>query len=353
MSIKRVFSILAKDLHSGPRSPMFIFAILMPLIITFLIQVVFGSLFEPEPRLGIVDRGDSEITEKAQKLEGIQTVLVEDAEELKRKVEKNDLDVGLVLVEGFDEMVRLNQKPQLGFFIGGESLASNRIILSITTLDLIREVEGLESPVNVEVVALGEEQLPLAQRLVPLVVFYAIFVAGVFLPAMNMVEEKERRTLSALLVTPTKMSEFILAKAGLGFMMALVIILVTLLLNNALGSEPWALLLSLVVAALMASEISVLYAAFAKDGKSLYMLVKSLGMLFMIPAVFYIWPDLPQWMVKIVPTYWMIDPIYKVGVMGEGFSEIWFELSVSLAICVALVFVIIFLKKKMEDKAAL
>ena len=68
--------------------------------------------------------------------------MLDDTEDLKTQVEANDLDAGLVLPPGFDDQVRSGSRPPLEFYVGGESLASNRIILAVTTIDLVREIEG-------------------------------------------------------------------------------------------------------------------------------------------------------------------------------------------------------------------
>ncbi len=352
MSPKLAFKVLKKDLKVGPRSPTVLYAIVLPVVMTLLIRGVFGALFNPKPRLGIVDRGDSEITKKVQELEGIRVTLLEDADELKDKVEANNLDAGLILQEDFDEAVRSGERPELGFYIGGESLASNRIILSVTTIDLVREVEGSEPPVEVRVTTIGEALLPLSSRLVPLIMFYALIIAGLYVPAMSIVEEKQKHTIDAVLVTPVRMSEVVTAKAAFGFVLAVLMGLVTLLLNNALGSEPWALLAALGVAALMSAELGIVLAAISKTDQDLMALVKGIGFLLFAPIIFYIWPDLPQWIAKIFPTYWMLEPIFEVGIRGGGLSEIALELVVALAICGALLPILAVLSKQMELKLA-
>ena len=105
MSPIRALKVLGKDLRIGPRSPTVLYAIILPVVMTFLIRGVFGSLFNPKPRLGIVDKGDSQITKEAQELEGIQITLLEDADELKEKVEANNLDAGLVLQNFFESPI--------------------------------------------------------------------------------------------------------------------------------------------------------------------------------------------------------------------------------------------------------
>ena len=79
MSILRTLSIIRKDLRLGPRSPIFLYALIYPVLITLIVQVVFGSLLEPRPRLGIVDLGRSEITTLMARQEGIDLILFDES----------------------------------------------------------------------------------------------------------------------------------------------------------------------------------------------------------------------------------------------------------------------------------
>lgn len=337
MNLRRVWQIVRKDLELGPRSPILLWAIVMPVVATLLLQLVFGGLFAPQPRLAIVDLGSSEITLAYVRMEGIDVALLAGEEQLMADVEANRYDAGLILPAGFDEAVREGEKPPLQFFISGESLASNRIILSANTIGLIRIVEGASTAVDVEVVELGEgEALDVSQRLVPMVVIFALLIAGVLLTGTSLVEEKERRTLSALLVSPVRLSEVVAAKAVLGFALSVLMGVVILAMNSALGSSPLALVLSLLIAALMCVEVGLLYGAGSKDMKALYALFKGLNILLFAPVIFYLFPDWPQWVGKIFPTYWAINPVFEVTVNGRGLADVWFDLLVAFAICAAL-----------------
>ena len=57
MSLARVLTVLRKDFRQGPRSPIFLWVLILPLLITLVLQVAFGDLFDAQPRLGIVDQG--------------------------------------------------------------------------------------------------------------------------------------------------------------------------------------------------------------------------------------------------------------------------------------------------------
>ncbi|MDP2183110.1 MAG: ABC transporter permease [Actinomycetota bacterium] len=337
MSPKLTWRVLRKDLALGPRSPIFLWAIVLPFAITLILQVTFGSLFSPEPRLGIVDDGNSEITSQVEKMDGITLTLLDDAEELKTKVEANDLDAGLVLPAGFDAAVKNGDRPDLQFFIGGESLASNRIILSVTAIDLVRELEGSVAPVTVDVVSYGTAGLPISVRLVPVIVFYALVMAGIFVPGSNLVEEKEQGTLMAMLVTPARIADVLTAKWALGTLLATVLAAATLALNKAFGTNWLQVLVVVIVAAGLSSMIGLLIGTFAKDSTIMFGMVKGLGIFLFAPTLFYIFPEWPQWIAKLFPLYWILEPIWQVSIMGGSISEVWVELTVAVGITIALI----------------
>ena len=346
MSLKRIFRILRKDFSVGPRKPFFIWAIIVPLVLTLLFQFAFGSLFDPKPRLTIVDLGSSELTRAALKLEGFEVTLLDDAEEMLERIEKHDFDTGLVLSAGFDEAVRAGEKPLLQFYMSGESLASNRIIIAVTAVEMIRELEGAETPVEVDTVFLGDPGLPISIRLVPVLVFYALVMAGIWVPSASLVEEKENGTLTAMVVTSARASEVLVAKWLLGFLFALFLAVATLLLNRAFGTRPLEVLVVIALAAALTAQIGLVIGIISKTATMLFALIKSLGIFLFVPVIFYLFPDWPQWIAKFFPLYWIIKPIWEVSVMGQPLSTVWFEVLVSTAIIVGLIPVLTLLKNR-------
>ena len=43
MSFERIFRVFWKDVRLGPRSPVFLFVIVMPAVLTVIVQLIFGS----------------------------------------------------------------------------------------------------------------------------------------------------------------------------------------------------------------------------------------------------------------------------------------------------------------------
>jgi ABC-2 type transport system permease protein len=315
----------------------FLFALAMPLILTVLVSAVFGGLFAPKPRLGIVDLGGSSLTGAARSLTEIDVRPFDDAETLRRRVEAHDLDAGLVLPKGFDQAVQTGERPDLEFLVAGESLASNRVVLAVITLDLVRGVAGREAPVEVAVTTVGDEDyVPVGDRLLPFLVFYAVVIAGLFVPSASLVEERERGTLDALLATPARMSEVLAAKGALGAGLAIAMGVVTLAINNAFAGRTVEMVVFLAVGAVMMAELGLVLGLLAKDMNTLYAGTKGIGFFVMLPALFALFPDLPQWIPRITPTFYFLNPVYDLAVRGASFGDVLPDLAVALALCAVL-----------------
>lgn len=352
MNPSLVWKLLRKDLALGPRSAVFLWAVVMPFALTLILQVAFGSLFDPEPRLGVVDRGNSALATAVTAMDGITVTVLDDEAVLRERVEANDLDAGIVLPAGFDDAVRSGAKPTLKFWIGGESHAANRIILTVAAIDLVRQIEGGQAPVVVEVVSYGAEGLPISTRLIPLIVFFALVMAGIFLPASSLVEEKEQGTLTALLVTPVRPGEVLLAKWLLGVVLASVMAMVTLALNRAVAGNWLAVLVVVFVAASLSTVIGLLVGVAAKDSAMMFATVKGMGIFLFAPAMFYIFPDWPQWIAMLFPLYWIIEPIWQVSVMGESLASVAQELGIALGITAALGVAAVVVARRMPQQLA-
>ena len=112
---------------------------------------------------------------------------------------------------------------------------------TLVVLDLVRTVQGGESQLEVVVHSAGHETVPISDRLVPAVVVFVLITSGMFVPAFLIVQERERGTLQAVLVTPVRMSEVLASRALLGFGMTIIMSAATLALNGTLAGDPLAI----------------------------------------------------------------------------------------------------------------
>jgi ABC-2 type transport system permease protein len=353
MNFRNSITIVRKDLVLGPRTIMFIWIIGFPLIITFLVRLVFGGLIDPSPRLGIVDHGSSVITELAGKLEGVEVTVVESGEELKKMVEENEYDAGLILQEDFDNAVKTGRNIELQFFVGGKSLASDRMVLAVTLADLLREITGEPFDVEVTMKPVGSgPSVPIGERLVPLLVLLTVAFAGIFLPAASIIQERENRTIDAVLASPVKAGDFVTAKGIVGFLLAFIAGGITLLLNGGFTGIVGGQLLILAVAAFMSVDFGLILGCAVGDMATMFSVWKGGGIILFAPALLFLFPSVPRWAARFFPTYYFLGPLYEVSVEGAAFNRVLLDLGIGFGISVGLAFIVKAFAGRMKAKQA-
>jgi ABC-2 type transport system permease protein len=169
--------------------------------------------------------------------------------------------------------------------------------------------------------------------------------------SFSFVEEREKRTLDALLASPLTMGEVLWAKGLFGGTLAAGMAAVTMTLNGGQMARSPGLLVALLLGSVMAALIGLLYGVLSRDTKTLFALFKSLNLVIFGPALFYVFPDWPRWIAYLFPTYWVIDPIVEMGQYGAPLAEVALELAVGAALCLALVPVLLRLAQRVRAPA--
>ena len=337
----------------GPRTMLAIWLIVFPLIITFVVRLVLGDLIDPSPRLGVVDFGSSSISAAIEAGGGIELTILDGVAKLQEMVETNELDAGLVLDAGFDAAVQSGEMPELRFFVGGESLASNRIVLAVTAIDLIRELAGEPAPVEVATEVIGDgTSVPVLQRLVPMLVLISVALAGIFLPAASLIQDKTTHTIDAVLVTPLQVGDYFVAKGMVGFLLAFAVGVTTLLINGGFTAYVGGNLLVVGVGALMSVQIGLILGATIKNIQTMFTVWKGGGIILFAPAVLFLFPSVPKWIAKIFPTYYFLGPLHEMTVNAVSLSEVALDLVIGVAISIALAVLAGVVAKRMERRLA-
>jgi len=350
MSLKRVGILLGKEFFHGPRGFILIWAIAAPLLISLVVSLAFGTFFSETPRIGFVDEGSSQLVALSQQLDSVVTKDYGTVSGMKQAVESGAVDMGIVLPAGFDDAVVQGEAAEITAYVWGESLAKNRTILSVTLADLIRELAGQEVSVEIETVALGDEvSTPWSDRLLPFIVLMAVLMGGIMLPATSIISEKQNRTLQAVVVTPTTLADVFVAKALLGITLSLCMGILMLVINQAFGTQPLLLVLVLVLGSIMHAEIGLVLASVLKDTNSLFAMLKFFGILLYAPVLIYLFPQIPQWIGRIFPTYYIVQPIIDISQRGGGWPEISANVFILIGLDIALAGVVMFVARKAKQ----
>ena len=347
MNIRRMGVLFSKEFLYGSRSYIFVFSIVGPIIISIIISLIFGTWLVEKPELGIMDEGRSQLVSMFDDIDSIDNTKYNTITEMREAAKTGAVDIGIVIPPDFDDSVSEGEKTEIKAFIWGESTAKNRSIIGVTVANIVRQLAGQESPVEIDTITLGDEaSIPWNDRLM------AIFLGGIMLPSTSITIEKEKRTIRALTVTPVSIEEIFLAKGIFGFILSFFMGILILVINKAFGTQPVLLTAVLALGAIMAAELGTLLGVYVKDIIAIFTIWKSAGIILFAPAIFYMFPRIPEWIGRIFPTYYITQPIVELSQKSGVWTDIATNTFILIAIDIALIFILLFTLKRKQYTAA-
>jgi hypothetical protein len=114
-------------------------------------------------------------------------------------------------------------------------------------------------------------------------------------------EERTKRTLDVILVTPTRMSEVLTGKGALGVAPAIAMGIITLALTQSFGGTPMEMAAFLIVGAAMVAEIGLILGCWARDVNTMHTAIKGGGIIIFLPVLSALFAGLPQWIPRLTP----------------------------------------------------
>ncbi|MFN8378219.1 MAG: ABC transporter permease [Anaerolineae bacterium] len=353
MNLRRIGVVFVKDLLFGSRSFVFVFAIIMPLVLSLILGLLFGSLFSDTSRLGIVDQGGSRTGAALLASNAIAVTPFESEDALLSALSTGGVEVGLVLPEGFDAGLQSGDVTTVDIYVWGQSPLSHRTIIGAVIADTIANESGRDMPISINPVLVGaREAMSWQQRLLPFVVLMSVVLGGLLVPAASMVDERQKRTLTALTTTPMTMSEVFIAKGVMGALLAVFCGFATLTLNGGWGPNPALLFVVLAMGGTCAAAGGVLLGSRVKDLTTMMAVIKGTGILLYAPALIMIFPEIPQWVARVFPTYYILQPVLDVSQRGAGLADIGPDLIILLLITTALIVALSRTSGRLQTQAA-
>jgi ABC-2 type transport system permease protein len=223
--------------------------------------------------------------------------------------------------------------------------------------ELANQVAGRELPVGFlaeDEIVLGVDragdQVTLRERMRPLLLFMVLLMET-FSMASLVSTEVLQRTVTAVLVTPAQVSDFLTAKTVFGTVLSLGQALIILALIGGATAQNWSLLLAtLLVGALMFTGVALFVGSAGKDFMGQLFLAMLVTVPLLIPTFAVLLPGSAAPWVQALPTYPVIDVL--VGAMLYGAT--WSESAGSLAVATAWLVVLfglgwVTLKRKVES----
>lgn len=354
MSLRTIFILIGKELRQGTRSFLFIYSLVMPVLLTLLVTLVFGDLFAQQPRLGVTGAADSQFVTRLLAETAIETAVYDSEADLRAATARGTVELGIILPADFDTLVQQGATPDLHVMRWGESPIDNLLVLESSIATALVETADFQLPITVNSNQLGNtDDTSWAQRFLPLIIIMAVTLGGILIPSSSLIDEKQKRTLSALTTSPATLLDVYLSKMVTGMLMGTLMGVIILLLNNAFGGQPALLITIIMLGALMTSGLGMMLGTLVNDMDGLLATIKAFGIVLFGPGIVELIPPAPEWIGRLFPTYYMMNPLLEIGQRGAGLADVAGDLGVLLALVGATIVGLVVIIERQKNRVAL
>lgn len=204
--VRKVFAITKRDVKSGIRDSMIIYIIIAPFILALILKMMTTSVGSTTINIAVDNSIQGSVIEYLEDFGKVE--IYNSIDKVNKRVEDTDDIFGLVK-EG-DHYTIIQQ--------GNEATG---------TIDLLDHIvnsfenQDLEAPVEVNVSDVGWKLSPIKQFGGSLLIIFVSVFGGMII-LINLVEEKQEKTLTAVNVTSIKRIEYVLGKGMLGFIVPII-----------------------------------------------------------------------------------------------------------------------------------
>ena len=315
MNWRSIGAIVRKDIRDAMLSLRIVAMLIMPLSMTGLYGFVFRDAV-PSLRLVVYDPSGSLTARVLGGVPGLDVVAAPDAASVEALTSERSAQVGLVFSPDFDRALRAGEEPPLTMIVNRAQLGSDGVAqMALTAIQLQaprsigvdltrRDINA--APQNAGLLA-GSLGFKGAFAILSMVLLLATL--GVFMVPVSIIEEKETRTLDALMVAPVSYVDLIAAKAIAGLVYALLMDGVVLAANQAFVAANLAVLIGVLgLGSLVVVMLGLLMGSLFNSMQSLNVWSTFAMIPFLGPLVLGFLPNAPlQNVSPLLPSYHLVQ----------------------------------------------
>ena len=260
-----------------------------------------------------------------------------------QEVEHSRADVVMVIPQDYSRDMTLGNQPQVliaaNAVNGTKGAMGSAYLTQIVTAHVNPDVAAMQS--RVSSMFLYNKHLNFKLFMIPALFAIVMMLMTGFLPALNIVGEKEAGTIEQINVTPVSKWSFILAKLIPYWIIALFVITVCLLLAWAVygitSVGPLALIYLLVMLlALFWSSFGLMISNYSDTmQQAIFVMWFFVVMMLLLSGLFTPTRSMPSWAYAttyVNPMSYFIEAVRTVFIRGGGLSSIWHQLLALLGI---------------------
>ena len=324
---KKIFAITGRDLKSGMRDSMVLYALLFPVILAVILRFFIPAASSVSINFAVVEGTKSELTEFLKDYGNVE--ILKDEKALEERILQNDDIIGISDKDGYSIIAQGNEAE--GIVEMGEGLL------------LIYENPEMDLPVEVSFDDIGWNISPLSLYGATLLIVMFSFIAGIVI-AFNVVEDKQYSTLNAINVSPITKFQYVTGKSILGFIIPLIQMYVVLLILDVFYVNKLMMTVIVLVSSLIGVILGFLNGVINKDTLSAVSSMKASAFPMLLGLLGGMllnekWHPLLYWN----PYYWSYISIDKIIRTEATWTDVLIS---SFAIILITAIVFVFIRKR-------
>jgi len=350
--INHIFCILQKDFTDAVKNKTVFFSIAIPVLLSLVFSIVLKPRELSKINLVIVDRNNSKLagalTEASNRSEKLKVTTVEDFESAKDILQKGNAQAILIFPENYDKQLESGENLQLDLWVGQSGLRSAQVIKDLLNkiLYYCKYEKVLPDFVNTKCLY-GKNYSPRTAMLPTWILFTVI--GGYMVVATSIMEEREKKTLPAILVTPCRMPSFLVGKGLLGVVLVMMGGCLILGLNRGFMGNVPAVMLILLLGAALFSILGILTGLILPSQTSISTFGSLLFLALFLPVTMAPVSNKLLAVAKLLPSYYIHEGIIDSMFMNAGIHQLSVHLAY-LSILGVLFFILsLAVLKKKED----
>lgn len=323
--IRKIFAITKRDIKSGIRDSMIFYIIIAPFILALVLKMMTTSVGATTINIAVDNSVEGSVVEYLEDFGKVE--ILNNIETIKSRV--NDTDDIFGLVKEGEKFTIIQQ--------GNETKG---------TVDLLDYIvnsyvnQNLEAPVEVNVSDVGWKLSPIKQFGGSLLIIFVSVFGGMII-LLNLVEEKQEKTLTAVNVSSITRTQYVIGKGLLGFIIPIIHAFGMLAILNY-GSINYFMVTVVILSIAMISVLIGFLIGVTNDnilgaiGSMKMLFIPILGSIFGAIYLNAKWHFLLYWS----PFYWAFDSLNSIILKEATWSQVLINCSFTILIT-ALIFALL------------
>jgi ABC-2 type transport system permease protein len=258
-------------------------------------------------------------------------------------------ELGLIVPPNFDASLQAGQHPQMTIYINGNNMNNEQSQLLINALNnYTRSAANPQPPATITQATINPPS-PTVNPFQDIGQIYAVaallgsLLVGSSLVPHLLVEEKERKTLRMLMVSPASFADVIVAKMLVGLVYQFLLALLPVAITGGFGGQVPLLLLFILLGSLFSIAVGLLIGSIVNTTSAAGASGGAMSFLYILP-IFFVGP-LAQLLgsspftqlIKILPPYYIADGAANAVTSANALPATLLDISVTIGAIVVLV----------------